>query len=914
MASCTRPSTASSESGLSDPPTSPSHLAASTITVKSKNGEGRIGPQLDAGAKEDDVNGEVGEEEPEEEPEEISAYVRNEFDFYDENDVPEESDSTPKIPKDPELAEKSRYPFKKLTPVEVFEEYLRISKDTPYDELYHRTARVSGILAKYQDEWDSIEKEVNQHEGVLKGTKERADDAAKELERKRTEESDERLAKVAELYKAQLKCRGDNWDKFLVGFKSKFPRDTETLAILQNLKDPLFMAGVKKRQKKEEGSKYENAPWPEKGLTKDEEKLERKRRLGRLADPIAFDDRKQADVYGQDYSAKENHVGRQPLTIPGNPDEANGRSTRQPRQSTRKRYDEEESVTPETEPELPAKRPRKPRTFGEDIDSGTRSRGASQSRDATPAVKRFQSGKRVGRPPNPSKLQNVQSAPASDMPELGVKEEAELQQAAESLVNQTVTDQAAAEAPPMKKKHPGGRPKKIVPEATVAESSTTAGPSGPSVSRPGVGESSVPAPIVKPKHPGGRPRKNVAKAPTEEKSTAQTITAKSSAAAAPEKNPTPDASASEPVKRKHPGGRPKKHVPETSAANNSITAESSQAPASEAASSVPAPRKKHAGGRPKKVVAQSSTVAAPSEMSAPEAAILPKPKNKGGRPRKHPIKYEKETDTSRQKHLAEMDNQSRATSSVTSRPTTSSSSETASSFGNHMATRRSTRAKSRTQETNANSVTVLDHASSSGGKGKRKLNTNDTDSSTLVVDSAPIDSPSPPVKRRKTRGVRQQRVAETPEPSPEPESSMTATSRPKRKRTATESTIAVADPSEAVEEPSPAIKKRKTTHPASITPATLPRTVRKTKLTPVPTRPASTRVRIPTRIAMGLDGVDEYDDDDALEDQFATEYESYQALTSPKGNMQLGKRKRRSLMDLSAVMQSDDDEDEEYFA
>ena len=65
---------------------------------------------------------------------------------------------------------------------------------------------------------------------------------------------------------------------------------------------------------------------------------------------------------------------------------------------------------------------------------------------------------------------------------------------------------------------------------------------------------------------------------------------------------------------------------------------------------------------------------------------------------------------------------------------------------------------------------------------------------------------------------------------------------------------------------------------------------------------------------MGLDGADEYDDDSALEDQFATEYESYQALSSPKGHMQLGKRKRRSLMDLAAAMRSDDDEDEEYFA
>ncbi|CZT06603.1 uncharacterized protein RAG0_12286 [Rhynchosporium agropyri] len=80
----------------------------------------------------------------------------------------------------------------------------------------------------------------------------------------------------------------------------------------------------------------------------------------------------------------------------------------------------------------------------------------------------------------------------------------------------------------------------------------------------------------------------------------------------------------------------------------------------------------------------------------------------------------------------------------------------------------------------------------------------------------------------------------------------------------------------------------------------------------------STRVRKPTRRNQGLDGAadDEEEDDDVDEVQsvyapghFKSEYERYQALTSPRSPLTLGKRKRKSLMDLSAMR--DDEEEEE---
>jgi hypothetical protein len=82
----------------------------------------------------------------------------------------------------------------------------------------------------------------------------------------------------------------------------------------------------------------------------------------------------------------------------------------------------------------------------------------------------------------------------------------------------------------------------------------------------------------------------------------------------------------------------------------------------------------------------------------------------------------------------------------------------------------------------------------------------------------------------------------------------------------------------------------------------------KQKNLPEATRPASTRVRKPTRIAAGLDGVaGEFEDEngneneDELDQQFQSEYDHYQALTTA-GSPVLGKRTRKPVFDLAAIM------------
>jgi hypothetical protein len=71
-------------------------------------------------------------------------------------------------------------------------------------------------------------------------------------------------------------------------------------------------------------------------------------------------------------------------------------------------------------------------------------------------------------------------------------------------------------------------------------------------------------------------------------------------------------------------------------------------------------------------------------------------------------------------------------------------------------------------------------------------------------------------------------------------------------------------------------------------------------------RAPSTRVKKPTRIAAGLDGPAEDNEEGVYE--APSEYERYQALTSAS-SPGLGKRVRRPLVDLSAMMGETSDED-----
>ncbi|KAH6669438.1 hypothetical protein B0J14DRAFT_517694 [Halenospora varia] len=81
-----------------------------------------------------------------------------------------------------------------------------------------------------------------------------------------------------------------------------------------------------------------------------------------------------------------------------------------------------------------------------------------------------------------------------------------------------------------------------------------------------------------------------------------------------------------------------------------------------------------------------------------------------------------------------------------------------------------------------------------------------------------------------------------------------------------------------------------------------------------PPRQLSTRARKPTRLAMNMDGVEDDEDDQEIEQQFKSEYDHFQALTSPGSPVVLGKRNRRSRVNLAEAMMNElDDEEEGYY-
>lgn len=263
------------------------------------------------------------------------------------------------------------------------------------------------------------------------------------------------------------------------------------------------MDSIKKRRSRaapKTAKKLDGEPVPEHKLTKEEHDFE-KRKLGRLMDPVRFDDMKMADVYGFEYSSHQSHYGNQPLDratrqpqkfqrkngdTNGISDNAiGGASTgrlRAQRTKTKRLYDVDDSATSDGEDEVPVKRARKPKVF-EDGVTASNQRANTNSVMLIPAAKRtFPSGKRVGRPPkaySASKLQAVQSA--QELQEvIGEPQPAHI----ENNVGQIDTT-GHPEAVPVKRKHAGGRPKKVVQPSDAAEAVTP-----------------------KPKNKGGRPRKS----------------------------------------------------------------------------------------------------------------------------------------------------------------------------------------------------------------------------------------------------------------------------------------------------------------------------------------------------------------------------------------------------------------------
>ncbi|QSZ37633.1 hypothetical protein DSL72_008732 [Monilinia vaccinii-corymbosi] len=844
VAACSRPSTAesigtvtTSGSSLSPPPTSPGNLIATSKYMS--NGDG---PKADlrfdynavqepaiANAEQEDLNSKTHDL--------IQPYIdpKSEFDYYDQIEGHEEIGVDIN---DPDIGLKFKYP--KLPPISHFEKYLKNPTDMPYEELYKKTEIIArNVLAVWQKEFDvlteeiyafeSQEKERLQNEKEAEKAIEDADRVAEQLER-------DDLVAIAKEWAVELKLKTPEWTALM----NRFDEDDEFRLRLESLRDPQFRAKLQKQALVREQEKQKmlqkelkelnkpkllNEPLPEIKLTKEEIEAE-KRKAGRLMDPTKWDDMKQADVYGFEYSSHPKHLGAQPIPTAsrkrgfGEVDMGEGRSGRAQRMATRKMYDQS---TPEDESDgLPAKRQRKIRVLDDAIGELSKT-SRKQSRSQTPVRRTFPSGKPIGRPPKSlSKLKDVQLASGEGEPipeddaikdenisrRLLPAEQEELQQSAESLVNQ-IAEELPIE-PVVKKKHAGGRPRKhplpvtapvaVVDAITPAEEVTTA-------------PSETPAAIV----PPTKPRAKVIKA------------------------------------KKQPA---------------------------------------KSGSRVKK-----EANIKPSAETEEEKAILP---------------------------TTEHDEDSDSQATAHSRRGSSSSQSTFSSYGNRQNNRSSTREQTLTRETRIatrNRAAASVEKSISVKESPKKV-------APRKRNSRSSEAPVAASKARKPR-VKQATIAETEEvkASNEPVIKKEATpaahpiisppsSRTKRKRVSESVTGApITSPTKKARKGRPS---KSSSTPADGTPflsAASPKIkINKKAKGPLarilPPREPSSRARRAPKAIRNADDADE--DGDENEDELnmpATEYERYQALADPRSPITLGKRVRKSVIDLRTAMEGGDDED-----
>ncbi|KAH7403139.1 hypothetical protein BKA64DRAFT_668423 [Cadophora sp. MPI-SDFR-AT-0126] len=433
----------------------------------------------------------------------------------------------------------SKQGFPKLTPIEAFEEYLGKPEELSYEQLYHRTAVVSSALALLQDEYDTLDKKTDDYDSSKKFQAKMAAEAKKEQDDKEAAETDAILLRLHAQYREEVKqpLRDyNNWLDQLQATSNPEATPPGYWEYMKQIKNPEVMSKVHKRRRQLEKQEakpthhLEDTPLP--ALRKGDEEVRKRRNI--LVDPVVFEDRKTADVYMADYSKHKDAIGyqvlkdRRAIVVTEEKDE-NGR----PKRSRGKRaYDTEQTTTPggSDSEEAPLGKRRRTARVVQDLPTSP-ARRRTATREGSPKVSVFpKSGKRIGRPPkargealppvpksaSKSKLQQSHLPPVSEPAqssdsedelvnvqtprELEPNEEAQLQEAAEALVQQT---QAAAVVP-AKPKHAGGRPKKIIlnvksgDEATEVKASPKKGgraAAKPKATRVGRAKKEVEAPI-----------------------------------------------------------------------------------------------------------------------------------------------------------------------------------------------------------------------------------------------------------------------------------------------------------------------------------------------------------------------------------------------------------------------------------
>ncbi|KAH8813066.1 hypothetical protein F5884DRAFT_751360 [Xylogone sp. PMI_703] len=753
------------------------------------------------------------------------------FDYYDQTDGQAINDSDLS---NPERIPKFRYPT--IIPMEAFEEYLGEPEELSYEELYHRTAVVASTLAIYQMEWDAIHKVTSSYEAVLKEEERRLDEEAADRE------------------------------------EEKGP-------------------GGRKRKTR---PALANAPFHETKKTKEEIELE-KRQRGRLMDPIKFDDMKMMDVYGLEYSSHPKNFGQQNLQeaiktrakILASTALEDGRG-RSHRTVARKVYDVEMSATPETEFDgPPLKRVRRQRILdGYDTES---THTGTTSRAGTP-IRTFPSGKRIGRPPAKSKLQDMQMAPTPDVTEmvapsgsnpealdhelpkrkgrptkalLEAQEYAELQEAASALIS--ATEHGKVSTPP-KPKHAGGRPRKSQGENTITsvpaystEGSTNVSPS-------------------KQRGKGGRPRKD---------------TIESAITVQPNFNLTN-------------GDVDYDHIKLEPVGNGEFG--DFDGPNEVFLSTEPDDRSRQGS--------ESTTRPTTSSSQASDSSF-------GARRSSRPATQEKTH--AREARAASKEN--KKTLKAESTPQTGSS-------------------KGKRKQSNANDIEKSLVATPVPAPKKRKINPTPSQNGQTaeggiqvdvpIIKGVDLDSLDPAAREE---AIRKERVRL--EKSRKLSANMKlrwATGGMKGAQETRRANNALKKAAKILSEknaeagttwpilPQPPISSNKSSPSIKSSPSTKPMpTIKPKKSTivaspappppPQPLREPNSKPRRPSRpLASQVDGLDDHDDDNEeerdVQRQFTSEYEQYQALTSPSGRIILGKRVRKPKVNLADLMGSDEFEEE----
>ncbi|KAK2625440.1 hypothetical protein QTJ16_004752 [Diplocarpon rosae] len=298
--------------------------------------------------------------------------------------------------------------FKKLVPIEYFEELLAKPADMSYEQLYHRAQLAANALLELQTEYDICEKQTSDFDNAKKYTAKIAADAKKEEEEKAVAATDAELLRLHALYREELKMSFRDFNTWVTQEEEKSSPSVVPAShwdFMRQIKNPEIMGKVNKRRRaaEKEAAKpvilLEDTPLP--ALRRGDEDVRRKRNL--FQDPVVFEDRKTADIYMADYSKHRDAIGyqvfkdRRAVMVTEEKDE-NGR----PKRSRGKRaYDTEQTNTPggSEDEETPLGKRRRTVRVVQDLPTSPARRNKTATREGSPHVATFKSGKRIGRPP-----------------------------------------------------------------------------------------------------------------------------------------------------------------------------------------------------------------------------------------------------------------------------------------------------------------------------------------------------------------------------------------------------------------------------------------------------------------------------------------------------------------------------------